>query len=176
MTDTKALRLTIDASNLKSFCNKLLTRSQDIAKTHEALLTLESFISVFGKPAEDTEVYALIESTIKSITEMSQQQLLEKNTDDLRTALRQCNIIALASVHLDLSRNGFYQILPDVIAGLSDDDIRLLMAWSDNWMKEARQLLEDCSGFPEVMDFAKAEISSEQFHAMDDLDRVLNAR
>ena len=174
MTKSQPLSLSIDSSELESFCNKLLAGSRDIAKTHDALITLESFISVFGRPAHGTEAYLLIESTIKAITEKSRQQLLEKSSADLLMALEQCNIIALTVVYTSLSRNGFYQILQTVINELTDDDIRLLMVWSANWVKEAKQLLEEACGFPDAMDFDKAGISAEQFHAMTDIDRVLN--
>jgi len=174
MTSFQPLSLSMNASELESFCNQQLACTSDIAKTHEALTTLESFISVFGKPAHGTQAYLLIESTIKSITEKSRQQLLEKSTADLLVSLKQCNIVALEAVHTSLSRNDFYQILQTVISELTDDDIRLLMVWSANWVKEAQQLLEEAGGFPDAMDFNKAAISAEQFHAMTDIDRVLN--
>ncbi|MCK4711221.1 MAG: hypothetical protein KAU21_21600 [Gammaproteobacteria bacterium] len=174
MTDSPSINLTILSSELESFCQKLLSRSRDIAKTHDALITLESFISIFGRPAHGTKEYLIIESTIKAVTESSRQQLLDKSTADLLVALRQCNIVALTAVHTSLSRNGFYQILQNVISDLSDDDIRLLMVWSANWVKEAKQLAEEASGFPDALDFKKADISIEEFHAMNDIDRVLN--
>jgi len=175
MADSQSINITVNSSELEKFCNKLLQRSRDITKTHDALITLESFISVFGRPSHGTKEYQLVESTIKSITETSRQQLLEKNTRDLINALRQCNVLALASVHTPLSRNGFYQILQIAIAELSDDDIRLLMVWSANWIKEARQLAEEASGYPDAMDFKKAGISIDEFQAMSDIDRVLNS-
>lgn len=174
MTDSQSIKININASNLEEFCHKLLKRSRDISKTHDALITLESFISVFGRASHGTKEYLLIESTIKSITEISRQKLLDKSTVDLIAALKQCNVMALASVHTPLSRNGFYQILQTSVAELSDDDIRLLMIWSANWVKEARHLAEEASGYPDAMDFKKASISIDEFHAMSDVDRVLN--
>ncbi|MCP4996862.1 MAG: hypothetical protein GY934_24265 [Gammaproteobacteria bacterium] len=174
MTDLKPINILIGSQELEKFCEKLLERSQDIAKTHDALITLESFISIFGRPSHGTNEYQLIESTIKAITETSRQKLLEKNTRDLITVLRQCNVLALAGVHTPLSRNGFYQILQTAITQLSDDDIRLIMVWSGNWVKEAKQLAEEASGFPDALDFKKAGIRVEEFQAMSDIDRVLN--
>ena len=175
MSDKQAINISIDAVALDQFCKKILKRSRDITRTHDALITLESFISVFGRPSHGTKEYQLIESTIKAITEVSRQQLLEKNTVDLISALKQCNVMALSKVHTPLSRNGFYQILQVAISKLSDDDIRLLMIWSENWVKEARQLAEAASGYPDAMDFKIAGISIEEYQAMCDIDRVLNA-
>ena len=175
MNDLQPIKLSISATDLEIFCNKLLKRSRDITKTHDALVTLESFISIFGQASHGTNEYRLIESTLKKITEKSRALLLEKNTQDLIKSLEQCNVISLANIHTPLSRNGFYQILQTAISKLTDDDIRLLMIWSANWVKEARQLAEEASGYPDAMDFKKAGISIEEFHAMSDIDRVLNA-
>lgn len=174
MTHSQSINIAIDKDELESFCNKLLKRSRDISKTHDALITLESFISIFGKSAHGTPEYELIESAIKSITETSRQQLLDKFTDDLIAALQQCNVIALTAVHTPLSRNGFYQILKSAIAEISDDDIGLLMIWSSNWVKEAKKIACEASGFPDAMDFVKAGISINEYQAMSDIDRVLN--
>jgi len=175
MPEKSSINLKIDAESLEEFCQKILKRSRDINKTHDALITLESFISVFGRPAHGTKEYQLIESTIKNITEYSRQELLKKNTLDLIDALKQCNAKSLAAIHTPLSRNGFYQILQSAIEKLQDDDIRLVMLWSANWIKEATELAQKASGYPDAMDFKKAEISIEEFQALSDIDRVLNA-
>jgi len=174
MNNLQAIKISIDASELESFCNKILKRSRNITKTHDALITLESFIAVFGRASHGTKEYQLIESTIKAITEKSRELLLEKNTHDLIRSLKQCNVTALANIHTPLSRNGFYQILQTAISELTDDDIGLVMIWSGNWVKEARQLAEEASGYPDAMDFIKAGINIEEFQAMSDIDRVLN--
>ena len=174
MKELQPIKISISSTDLESFCNKLLKRSRDITKTHDALVTLESFISIFGQASHGTNEYQLIDSTIKKITEKSRNLLLEKNTRDLITSLKQCNVASLTNIHTPLSRNGFYQILQIAISKLTDDDIRLVMIWSENWVKEARQLAEEASGYPDAMDFKKAGISIEEFHAMSDIDRVLN--
>ena len=175
MNDLKPIKISISSADLQSFCNKLLKRSRDITKTHDALVTLESFISIFGQACHGTKEYALIESTIQAITEKSRVLLLEKNTLELIKSLKQCNVSSLANIHTPLSRNGFYEILQTAIADLTDDDIRLVMIWSENWVKEARQLAEEASGYPDAMDFKTAGISINEFHAMSDIDRVLNS-
>ena len=175
MPQQQSINIKINVDTLKDFCNKLLKRSRDITKTHDALVTLESFIAVFGRPSHGTVEYELIEATIKAITETSRQQLLKQYTKDLITALQQCDIQSLTHIHTPLSRNGFYQILQTAIQQLSDDEIRLVMLWSKNWVSEASQLAEEASGYPDAMDFKKANISIEEFQAMSDINRVLNA-
>ena len=175
MPYSQSIDISIQADELEKFCQKLLRRSRDINKTHDSLVTLESFISIFGRACHGSEEYRLIEDTLKKITETSRQALLEKNTQDLIKALKQCNTTLLTSIHAPLSRNGFYQILQDAIRQLEDEDIRLLMLWSANWLREARQLAKEASGYPDAMDFIKAGIRIEEFQAISDIDRVLNA-
>jgi len=176
MTDKKSINISIDADDLESFCQALLKRSRDTTKTHDALITLESFISVFARPCHGTKEYQLIEATIKKITEFSRQELLKQNSLDLVEALKLCNAGTIASIHTPLSRNGFYQILQTAIEKLTDDDIRLVMLWSANWIKEATEMAQKASGYPDAMDFKKAEISIEEFQAINDIDRVLNPK
>ncbi len=174
MTDTPSINITIGSAELKKFCQNFLNRSQDINKAHHTLVALETFISVFGKSAHGTPEYQAIASSIKEMTDQSRHVLLEKNTHDLIKALSQCNVIALSAIHTPLSRNGFYQILQTAIRQLSDDDIRLIMIWSENWVKEAKQRAENASEYPDAPDFLKAGISIEEYQSMIDIDRVLN--
>jgi hypothetical protein len=174
MPNKQSIQMTIDATELENFCKKILNRSRDITKTHDALITLESFISIFGRSCHGTKEYQLIENTINKITENSRQLLLEKNTLDLIESLKQCNAKTLAFIHTPLSRNGFYQILQIAIEKLTDDDLRLVMIWSANWLKEATEMAQKASGYPDAMDFKKAQISFEEFQAITDIDRVLN--
>ncbi|VAW70664.1 hypothetical protein MNBD_GAMMA09-2860 [hydrothermal vent metagenome] len=174
MTDSPSINITISSAELKKFCRDFLKRSTDINKAHHTLVTLETFISVFGQSAHGTPEYQEIATTIKTINEQSRQALLEKNTLDLIRALSQCNVIALTAIHTPLSRNGFYQILQTAISQLTDDDIRLIMIWSANWVKEARQLADNASEYPDAPDFIKAGISIEEYQSMSDIDRVLN--
>jgi len=174
MTDKPFITIKIGATDLENFCEQLLKRSRDITKTHDALITLESFISIFARPSHGSEEYQIIENTINKITESSRQQLLKQNTIDLIDALKHCNAKTLAAIHTPLSRNGFYQILQSAVEKISDDDIRLIMLWSENWIKEARELAQNASGFPDAMDFKKAGISFEEFQAISDIDKVLN--
>ena len=174
MTHSQPINISINSADLQNFCLNLIKCSQNISKTHNALITLETFISTFSQSSHGTQEYQVIESTIKTITDQSRHTLLEKSTEDLIKALSQCNIIALTATHSSLSRNGFYQILQTTISQLSDDDIRLVMLWSANWIKEAKQLAQKASGYPDAMNFLKAGIRIEEFQAMSDIDRVLN--
>ena len=174
MNDSPTLTIKLSAAELDKFCDKLIKRSRDITKTHDAMVTLESFIQLFSRDSHGSDAYRAIETTIKEKTDSTREQLLKKNTENLIRALKQCDVGTLTAVHTPLSRNGFYQILQTAIGALTDDEIRLLMVWSENWTREARKLAEEASNYPDAMDFNKAGISVEEYHAMCDIDRVLN--
>ena len=176
MSDSASISISISPDQLTGFCENLLSGSSDITKTHEALLTLASFISEFSQPAQGARQFEQIEATLKSFTESSRQLVLEQYTIDLIAALKQCDAKALARVHTALSHTDFYQILQPAIRQLSDDDIRLVMIWSANWMKEAKQLGENISGSTDAIDFNLTAIRVEEFQAISDIDRVLNGQ
>ena len=79
MSQTR-LHLDIEAQQLKTFCNQLLTRSRDVVKTHEALITLETFIKVFGAGQQGSDGYIAIETLIVQFTEQTRQQLLQQKS------------------------------------------------------------------------------------------------
>lgn len=174
MPNSESLSLKITAKELQTFCEKLLQRSRDSAKTHDALVTLETFIKRYAIDSQATELYQLIETVLAQQTQISREWVLQENTRDLAHALKQCDFPGITAVHTPLSRNGFYEILKQVIAELTDEELAVLMAWTGQWVREARQQAQQASGYPDAMDFNQAGISITQYHAMNDIHRVLN--
>ncbi|MDH5393396.1 MAG: hypothetical protein OEY11_09445 [Gammaproteobacteria bacterium] len=157
------LLVTIKAEQLERFCQQLMADSRDVVSAHAALSGLERFISVHRQHDAGSAEYTSVVSCLRSAIALSQQQVLDKNTADLLVAFRQCNILALTAVHAMNSENDFLQSLTNVIAQLSDDEIRLVMLWSENWMKEARQLADT------------SELNKQQLNSMSVVDRLFNA-
>ncbi len=170
----EAINLKVDETELKDFCQKIIKRSRDITKTHDALITLETFIALFGKASHGTNEYYAIEAVIKSFTEQTRQQLLKKNTEALIDALQQCDIRAITSIHTPLSRNGFYLILEQAVSSLTGQDINKITQWAINWVTQSRQAAEQASGYPEAFDFKSAGISIDQYQTMADISHYLN--
>ena len=96
ITEKKMLNINIEYSQLDKFCRQLITRSRDIAKTHDALITLETFITNFGRSQQGSESYNAVESLIKTFTEQTRQTLLEQKTTELLHALYKQDIDAIA--------------------------------------------------------------------------------
>ncbi len=170
------INLSVDTENLEQFCQKLIKRSRDIAKTHDTLVTLESFILLFGKAAHGTREYQAIEDLVKSCSEQTRTQLLSQRTDELKRALQKCNVAEVTVIHTPLSRDGFYSILQSVVAEILDSQLADISRWAINWSAEAKQKAEAASGFPDALDFDKAGIDIEEYHAMLDVSRYLENR
>lgn len=170
------INLSVDAENLGQFCQKLIKRSRDIAKTHDALVTLESFILLFGKAAHGTREYQVIEDLVKSCSEQTRIQLLSQRADELKTALQQCSVTEVTAIHTPLSRDGFYSILQSVIVEMLNSQLADISHWAINWSAEAKQKAEAASGFPDALDFDKAGIDIEEYHAMLDVSHYLENR
>lgn len=174
MTETR-LHLDIEAQQLKTFCNQLLMRSRDVVKTHEALITLETFIKVFGAGQQGSDGYIAIETLIGQFTEQTRQQLLQQKSVELLAAIRNQNVPAVTAIHTPISRNGFYLILQAVAAGLSPGEIQVLQDWAKNWTADAKQKADQASRFPDAPDFGTAGIVLEEYLAMVDVSRYLTS-
>lgn len=175
MTDNTSIKLDIKSTELAKFCEKLIKRSRDIAKTHDALITLETFITLFAREAHGTNEYNTIEAIIKSYTEQTRSALMQQNTVKLLQALEQQDASAISQIHTPMSRNGFYLILQTAASQLSIEARRSITQWAINWVSQARQKAEQASGYPEAYDFKKAKISIEEFQAMEDVARYLES-
>lgn len=155
--------LTIDINEIEHFCQRLMSESRCAETALAALQGVELFVTAHAQVSDDNAEYQSILSFIAASIKQCHQQVLEKHRQDVLQAIKQCNIAALAIVFSSQSRHNFLQIIHQVIADLSDDEIALLMLWSENWMKEAAQLTAD------------SEINQHQLNCMRIIDRVFNA-
>ena len=168
MTQVIPLNLSIDPDKLVQLCEKLIKRSRDINKTHDALNTLQAFITTFSNTSNHPAAYQAIEDILQAFSEQTRQTLLNDKTTELVAALKQLHLIELTQLHDQLSRNGFYQILETATARLSPDEIKTATDWCSHWVRDASQKAEQASGFPECYDFKKANIDIKKFQAMKD--------
>ena len=167
------INLSVDTDQLQRFCNKLIKRSRDIAKTHESLVMLESFIILFGKAAHGTSEYQAVEELIKNYTEQTRQQLLSLRQQELHIALSDCDLNAITAIYTPLSREGFHTILKQVVAQFSNKKVQTITQWARHWTAQAKLEAEQASGYPDATDFKKAGINHETYQAMSDISRYL---
>jgi len=171
----KPLSLSIDPKQLERFCQQLLKRSRNTAKTHDALVTLETFLVRFGQAQVGSKAYQEIEDLINSYTEQTRELLLKEKTDELISALKACDATAIAAIHEPLSRNGFYQILQTAAVSQLEVERQKTKTWASNWLSDAKYRAEQASGYPDAMDFKKANICIKEYQAMLDVERYFSS-
>lgn len=169
----KYLQLDIELQSLEKFCNQLLARSRDVAKTHDSLVTLETFIKVFGAGQQGSEHYQAVEALLDRYAEQTRQLLLQQKTAELLLAVKSRNVAAITAIHTPLSRNGFYLIAQDVVASLSGEEKCVLSDWAQAWVASAKQKADALSQYPDAPDFKAAGIVLEEYLAMVDMSRYL---
>jgi hypothetical protein len=172
----QGLNLLVEPELLDDFCKKILSRSRNMSNTHEALTVLEAFISTFSSDSKGSESYKGIHERINSWTNHTRQRLLEQKSLELAQALTEHRCDQLADIYISLSRNGFYQILASAIETIPLEKINELFAWVIHWSDEARLKAEKASGYPDALDFIKANIKIEQYLAMSDIAHFIKNR
>lgn len=159
---------------IDSFCNKIISRSRNTANIHEALMVLEAFTSAFSKDSHGADSYKNIQDTLKKHSQKTRKKLMSEKTTQLGVALISHDIKLLADVYASLSRNGFYQILTNATDEIDRSQITPMAEWVIAWAVDAKQKAEDASGYPDALDFEKAEIDIVQYQVMTDIAYFFN--
>ena len=174
MTEEIPLSIQISPQQLNSFCKKIISRSRNTANVHEALMVLEAFISAFSSDSQGTDIYKNIQATLRSHSEKTRNQLILEKTQQLKQGLVTQNIVLLTDVFVSLSRNGFYQVLATATQQIDSTQIDFFGNWVISWANEAKQKAELASGYPDALDFKKANIDIEQYQTMTDIAYFFN--
>ncbi|MCU7799086.1 MAG: hypothetical protein KZQ70_02795 [gamma proteobacterium symbiont of Lucinoma myriamae] len=168
------LTLKIDTKQLDAFCNKIISRSRNIANVHEALNVLEAFVSTFSSDSQGSDNYQAIQDCLKAHSAKTRDKLMHEKMLQLQQGLEQHNITLLADIYSSLSRNGFYQILNNAAELIERNNIPEIAHWIISWSEDAKQKAEQASGYPDALDFKKADIKIEEFQAMSDISYFFN--
>jgi len=174
MTEEIPLSIQISPQQLNSFCKKIISRSRNTANVHEALMVLEAFISAFSSDSQGTDIYKNIQATLRSHSEKTRNQLMLEKTQQLKQGLVTQNIVLLTDIFVSLSRNGFYQVLATATQQIDSTQLDFFGRWVISWANEAKQKAELASGYPDALDFKKANIDIEQYQTMTDIAYFFN--
>lgn len=169
MSQKQILKLQLDEQQLDSFCRKITARSRNSATIHEALNVLEAFVSAFASDSQASDNYRHIQQTLQSYSAKTREKLMQEKTQQLQQGLLKQDIIALADVYITLSRNGFYQVLATAVNQIGPDNIQAIAQWVIHWSEQSRQKAEQASGYPDALDFNKANINIEHYQTMSDI-------
>lgn len=174
MTEQIPLSIQLNPQQLNSFCKKIISRSRNTANIHEALIVLEAFISTFSSDSQGADNYKNVQEALRLHSEKTRNKLMLEKTQQLKQGLVTQNIVLLTAVFVSLSRNGFYQILAIATQQIHSTQIDLIGSWVISWASEAKQKAELASGYPDALDFKKANIDIEQYQTMADIAYFFN--
>jgi hypothetical protein len=174
VTEDISLAMQVSDKQLDSFCKKFINRSRNMANTHEALMVLEAFISAFSSDSLAADNYKKIQQILTLYSDKTREQLMSEKTQQLTQGLLTQNMPLLSDVYCSLSRNGFYQILSKAIDPISPTKRAAIAQWVIGWAEDARQKAEQASGYPDALDFKKANINIEHYQAMTDIAYFFN--
>jgi len=174
MNEAEPLLLKLNSKELDAFCKKIISRSRNTANIHEALIVLEAFISSFSSDSHGADNYKNLQNTLKLQSDKTREKLMVEKTHQIEQGLLTQNIIVLAEVYCSLSRNGFYQILTHATDMIDHTKISSIAEWAIVWANDSKQKAEEASGYPDALDFKKANINVEHYQAMTDIAYFFN--
>ncbi|GEM_PF-1310564 len=171
-TTNSTLNLQLEPAKLTTFCKKIIARSRNTANIHEALVVLEAFVSNFSSDSQGSVQYRAIQDCLQAFSAQTREQLMKQRCLQLKRGLLEQNIDLLADVYNSLSRNGFYQILASLMEEIDyqhKEDISCFISWVLHWSTTAREKAERASGYPDALDFNKAQIKVDHYQTMSDI-------
>lgn len=173
-SSTIPLALKVDTQQLDDFCKKIISRSRNTANVHEALNVLAAFVSTFSSDSQGSAGYQAIQDCLKSYAANTRDKLMHEKTLQLQQGFEQRNITILADIYSSLSRNGFYQILNNAVELIEGNNIPEIAHWIITWSEDAKQKAEQASGYPDALDFTKANININEYQTMNDISYFFN--
>ncbi|MFA5626371.1 MAG: hypothetical protein WCX90_00960 [Thiohalomonadaceae bacterium] len=174
MSDTQKLKLQITAKQLEQLCRHLAVHNPDSEHYLAMLTALQTFIAAGADAGVQAEaIYTSIRTQLLDEQERVRTQLLQQKAQSLLKALQNQNINAIATLYQSLSRSGFWEILQESLACLDEHTHAALARWVNDWVQQTRQRGEQASGYPDAIDFAKADINIAEYTAMCDLQKCI---
>ena len=162
--------------------NISLLLSEDTIKqarnSSHALATLIALQSFVASTAQTSDLYTPAYEAIKSIIERHTAELrtltLLEQADSLGASLQRQDSASIARVHEDISRNGFCRAAQQAIGKLDSATLSAAKKWANHWCIDAKSRALAASGYPDALDFHKANISPQEYAAMTEISNYLN--
>ncbi|WP_275096797.1 hypothetical protein [Sedimenticola hydrogenitrophicus] len=173
MSADEPITLQVSAHQIERFCAELRRGSANTNRKHSALIALEGFIIRHAATDKYTSAFNNIVNIIQGHAEQTRQALLNEYAENLEPALKNRDRNALAAIHQSVSRNGFDQLLEQVLVRLSPELLHSLKLWAEKWVNEAESKARRASGYPDALNFKQAGIPLDQYRALSELKRKL---
>lgn len=166
----EVFRLALTPQAVEALCAGLWQQFRGPGQIISALVALQSLLALAPPGDRESTSYRDIQAAIARHAETARVQLLAECESRLLLALERRDTTEITRVHGSLSRNGFWQAAAPA-RGRENGDL----AWLAQWCKNARARAEAASGYPDALDFRAAGINAEEYAAMQELLRCLQA-
>jgi hypothetical protein len=157
-------------------CLAIMQQARNSSHALASLIALLSFITAAAQPADlATPAFGVIKGIINGHITSLRAELQVEQARALATALRATDCAAITKIHLDSSRNAFWQAAQTAMHELDAAEKINISEWALTWHTDAQDSALAASDYPDALNFQKAGISVQEFTAMTDLNNCLLA-
>jgi hypothetical protein len=166
------LQLTPDT--MQAHCLFAIQQARNTSHSLASLIALQSFIAAMAQASDlNTPAFGVIKGIINGHISNLRTALQDEQVRALDAALRATDCAAITKIHLDLSRNAFWQSAQTAMQELDEKEITRISDWVQTWHTNAQARALAASGYPDALNFKKAGISVQEYTAMTDLNNCL---
>jgi hypothetical protein len=170
----KPVSLLLTPEKIHAHCLFAIQQARNTSHALASLIALQSFITVTAQPSDlNTPELGVIKGIINGHIATLRTELFAEQTRALSTALCATDCAAITRIHVDSSRNGFWQATQAAAQQWNEAERTRISSWALAWHNEAKSRALAASGYPDALNFLKAGISPQEYAAMTDINHCL---
>jgi len=170
----KTISLLLSPESTETQCLFAIKQARNTSHALASLIALQAFIAATAQPSDrDTPAHMAIRKIIEGHAATLRAQLLTEHACTLVDAMRAKDCAAITRIHGGLSRNGFWRACQLAVCELDAAERMIAKDWALGWFRDAQSRALAASGYPDALNFHKAEISSLEYAAMHDVSNYL---
>lgn len=173
---TQTLQLTLTADDIEKHCTELRSQARNTSHLLTALVALQTLVTTYTPPGNQVvTAYRDIQTTLERHAAMARENLLQETASMLKTALITQDRRTIMRAHEALSRNGFWQAVALATQQIQPEHLARAAGWLGSWCRHEKHRAQSASPYPDCLDFKAAGIDPQEYAAMDETRRALDA-
>jgi hypothetical protein len=166
------LKLTPDT--MQAHCLFAIQQARNTSHALASLIALQSFVAAMTQPSGlDTPALGIIKGIINGHIANLRAKLQAEQSRALTAALRATDCATITKIHMDMSRNAFWQATQTSMQQIDEAEKSKIKEWAQSWHNDAKSRALAASGYPDALNFLKACISPQEYAAMTDINNCL---
>jgi hypothetical protein len=173
---TSQISLLLNPDTVQAHCLFAIQQARNTSHALASLIALQSFVVAMTQPSDlDTPAFGVIKGIINGHVTSLRAELQAEQARALTAALRATDCPAITRIHLDVSRNAFWQATQTAMLQFDELEKTIISDWAQTWHAGAKSRALAASGYPDALNFKKAGISPQEYAAMTDINHCLQA-